>query len=183
MSGRNWVVGGDHGVAAAERIYRKASDLVRAEGLDALDVDRLAAQLHCSRATIYRHAGGKARIRDVVLIRLAAGIVDRVRREVDGLEGAERVVVAITVALDQVRSDDIRHLLLKDSNMAMIGDLYESPLLSRLAAELTGITDHDTEAAQWLVRIVMSLVQRPPSNGQAERHLLERFVAPAFLTV
>lgn len=179
----NWVVGGDHGAAAAERIYRGASELVRSEGLDALDIDRLAAQLHCSRATIYRHAGGKARIRDVVLLRLAAGIVDTVRREVEALDGTERIVKAITVALDQIRSDDIRRMLLSESNTVMIGDLHESPLLTRMAAELTGITNQDTEAAQWLVRIVMSFVQSPPSTGHPERHLLERFVAPAFRDV
>lgn len=177
---KNWVVGGDHGAAAAERIYRGASELVRAQGLDALDIDRLAAHLHCSRATIYRHAGGKAHIRDVVLLRLAAGIVDTVRREVEGLAGTERIVTAIAVALEQIRSDDIRRMLLSESNTAMIGDLHESPLLSRLAAELTGITNQDIEAAQWLVRIVMSFVQSPPSSGHPERHLLERFVAPAF---
>ncbi|MBX7453987.1 TetR/AcrR family transcriptional regulator [Mycolicibacterium sp. 3033] len=176
----NWVVGGDHGAAAAERIYRGASDLVRAEGLNALDIDRLAAQLHCSRATIYRHAGGKAHIRDVVLIRLAAGIVDAVRHQVEALDGPQRVVTAITVALEQIRSDDIRRMLLSESNTATIGDLHESPLLGRLAAELTGITNQDNEAAQWLVRIVMSFVQSPPSSSQTERHLIERFVAPAF---
>ena len=49
-------------------------------GLDAFDVDSLAARVHCSRATIYRHVGGKAEIRDAVLVRAAARIVATVRR-------------------------------------------------------------------------------------------------------
>ena len=48
-------------------------------------MDALAARVHCSRATIYRYAGGKGRIRDAVLLRLAARIVDSVRRAVKDL--------------------------------------------------------------------------------------------------
>src|SRR5215471_10919491 len=64
------------------------------DGLEAFDMDVLAARVHCSRATIYRYAGGKAQIRDAVLLRLAARIVESVRRAVKDLSGAERVVKA-----------------------------------------------------------------------------------------
>jgi AcrR family transcriptional regulator len=67
MARADWVVGGDRRAAAADRIYAAATDLVFREGLDALDIDALAAVVHCSRATIYRYAGGKAQIRDAVL--------------------------------------------------------------------------------------------------------------------
>ncbi len=53
-------------------------------------------RVHCSRATIYRYAGGKAQIRDAVLTRLAAGVIDTVRCAVDGLAGQDRIVTAIT---------------------------------------------------------------------------------------
>lgn len=43
----------------------------------------------------------------------------------------------------------------------LMSELHSSPLLSHLAAELTGITDVDPAAAQWIVRIVMSLAFRP----------------------
>ena len=61
MARSDWLVGGDRRTAAAERIYAAATDLIARDGMDAFDIDTLAARVHCSRATIYRYAGGKAR--------------------------------------------------------------------------------------------------------------------------
>lgn len=157
MVREDWVVGGDRRAAAADRIYAAATDLVVREGLDAFDIDTLAAQVHCSRATIYRYAGGKAQIRDAVLMRLSARIIDTVRRAVEGLSGSERVVTAITVALEQIKSDPLRRLMLSSTKPPELGELHSSPVLSHLAADLTGITEDDPEAAQWIVRVVVSL--------------------------
>jgi AcrR family transcriptional regulator len=177
----DWVVGGDRSAAAADRIYAAATELVVRDGLDALDIDALAAKVHCSRATVYRHAGGKAQIRDAVLTRLAAAIIDKVRRAVDGLSGSERVVVAITVALQQIRSDPLRRLMFNTGKSPDLRELHCSPMLTHLAAELTGITN-DPQAAQWIVRLVVSLAYSPIANSSDEREVLERFVAPAFET-
>lgn len=176
----DWLVGGDRRAAAADRIYAAAVDLVVREGLDAFDIDTLAARVHCSRATIYRYAGGKAQIRDAVLMRLAAGIIDTVRKAVDGLSGPERVTTAITVALEQIRSDPLRRLIPGSSNSPDLGELYTSPVLSHLAADLTGITDDDPQAAQWIVRVVVSLAYWPITNSHVEQQVIRRFVAPAF---
>ena len=111
MHRSDWLVGGDRRSAAAERIYAAATDLITRDGMDALDIDALAARVHCSRATIYRCAGGKRQIRDVVMVRAASRIVESVRRAVDGLTGAERIVTAITVALGEIRSDPLGHLV------------------------------------------------------------------------
>src|ERR1700744_4238432 len=124
----DWVVGGDRRKAAADRIYAAATDLVARDGLDAFDIDTLAAEVHCSRATVYRYAGGKAQIRDAVIMRLSAGIIDTVRRAVDGLRGPERVIVAITVALEQMRSDPIRRLVLSSSGSPELGGRHSSPV-------------------------------------------------------
>ncbi|MGO9158410.1 TetR/AcrR family transcriptional regulator [Mycobacterium sp.] len=176
----DWVVGGDRRTAAADRIYAAATELVIREGFDAFDIDTLAAQIHCSRATIYRYAGGKAQIKDAVLMRLSAGIIGTVRRAVDGLSGPERVFTAITVALEQIRSDPIRRLMLSSSNPPELGVLHSSPVLGQLAADLTGITDDDPQAAQWVVRVVVSLAYWPIGNSREEHQVLRRFVSPAF---
>lgn len=176
----DWVVGGDRRAAAADRIYGAATELVIQEGLDALDIDTVAAKVHCSRATVYRHAGGKAQIRDAILMRLAAGIIDTVRRAVDGLTGSERVIVAITVALEQIRSDPLRRLMFSTGTLPDVKELHSSPVLAHLAAELTGITDDDPQAAQWIVRVVVSLAYSPITDVRDERRALDRFVAPAF---
>ena len=49
-----------------------------------------------------------------------------------------------------------------------------------LAAELTGLTDDDPQAALWIVHVVLSLAYLPIGNKQTEHEVLRRFVAPAF---
>ncbi|AFP37140.1 TetR/AcrR family transcriptional regulator [Mycolicibacterium smegmatis] len=175
----DWLLGGDRRTAAAERIYAAATELVLRDGLDAFDIDTLAARVHCSRATVYRYAGGKAQIRDAVLLRLAASIVDSVRQAVGHLSGRERVVRAVTVALEHIRSDPIRQMMVGLGAGRDLSELPASPVLADLAAELTGVTD-DPQAAQWIVRVVMSLAVWPIGDAAAEAGLVERFVAPAF---
>jgi hypothetical protein len=48
------------------------------------------------------------------------------------------------------------------------------------ASELTGIANDDPDAAQWIVRMVLSLLLLPGTDARAEHQILQRFVAPAF---
>ena len=176
----DWVVGGDRRQAAAERIYDVATDLITREGPEAFDIETLAARVHCSRATIYRYAGGKAEIRDAVVARSAARIVETVRHTVEDLRGPERVVTAITVALKLIRSDPSGRLMFNSIRANDVVWLTGSPLLAGFATELTGLTDRDPQAAQWVVRVVMSLLYWPVADTAAEREIVQRFVAPAF---
>jgi AcrR family transcriptional regulator len=176
----DWLVG-DRRRAAAERIYDAANDLIAREGLDAFDIDRLASRVHCSRATIYRYAGGKAEIRDAVLARAAAGIIDAIRSAVGALTGQERVVTAITLALRRIRSDPLsQHMIGSVWGIDGMATVTASPLLTGFARELAGLAADDQQAAQWVVRVVLSLMYWPAANEQTERQLVQRFVAPAF---
>lgn len=181
MARDDWLVGGDRRTLASERIYAAATDLMACDGLDALDIDTLAARVHCSRATIYRHAGGKAEIRNAVVLRTAAKIIDTVRLTIDGRSGADRVVAAITVALEKIRSDPLGQLMINSlrgaQNMASITEL---PIVAELATELNGLAEDDAEAAGWIVRVVLSLLYWPYGDEQVERRILERFVLGAF---
>lgn len=181
MAGHDWLVGDSRRTAGAERIYAAATDLVVRDGLDALDIDALAARVHCSRATIYRHAGGKAEIRDAVLARAAARIVDTVRQAVSGRRGAERVVTAIATALERIRSDPLGQLLVDSGRGTQeMTRLATSPMLADFARDLSGLGGDDRWAASWVVRVVLSLLCWPIGDAQIERQILERFVAPAF---
>ncbi|WP_085136316.1 TetR/AcrR family transcriptional regulator [Mycolicibacter hiberniae] len=176
----DWLLGAERRAAAADRIYAAATELVLRDGLEAFDIEALAQQVHCSRATIYRYAGGKAQIRDAVLLRLAARIVDSVRTAVQDLSGPERVVKAITVALEHIRADPVRKMMVGVTNGRDLTELPASPVLGRLAVDLTGIAADDPQAAQWIVRVVMSLAIWPIGDSQAEQQMVRRFVAPAF---
>jgi AcrR family transcriptional regulator len=180
MTRDDWLVGGDRRAIAAERIYDVATDLIAKRGFAAFDIDALAARAHCSRATIYRHVGGKRQIREQVLMRLAARIVETVRRTVEGMSGSDRVVTAITVALEQIRSDPLGQLMISRSTVTEQWDLAASPVMEKLAAELTGIADDDPAAARWIVHVVLSLVYLPVGDAGADREMVQRFVAPAF---
>ncbi|RDH79863.1 TetR/AcrR family transcriptional regulator [Mycolicibacterium moriokaense] len=181
MARSDWLVGGDRRTAAAERIYAAATDLITRDGMDAFDIDTLAARVHCSRATVYRCAGGKRQIRDAVMERSAARIVEVVRGAVDGLTGAPRIVTAITVALGEIRADPLGQLMFSTIRGAQERAwLTESEIVARLATELNGLTDDDTEAAQWIVRVVLSLLYWPVEDPQVERQMVERFISPAF---
>lgn len=176
----DWLFDDGRRAVASERLYTAAADLIEHHGFDAFTVDALAARVHCSRATIYRYVGGKAQIRDAVLARSAARIVNVVRVSVEGLGGAERVVTAIEVAVAQIRTDPAGHLFVESLRGARDGTwLTESPAVADFATELTGLAD-DPRAAKWIVRLVFSLLFWPDSDADAEHMLLERYVAPAF---
>jgi AcrR family transcriptional regulator len=180
MPRNDWLVGGDRRTIAAERIYDAATDLIAHKGPDAFDIDTLAARVHCSRATIYRYVGGKAEIRDAVVARSAARIVDTIREAVAQLQGPERAFTAITLALKLIRSDPMGQLMFSSIRANDVAWLTGSPLLAAFAAELTGVTDRDPQAALWVVRIVMSLLYWPVGDDNTEREMVERFVTPAF---
>jgi hypothetical protein len=58
--------------------------------------------------------------------------------------------------------------------------LTESPIVARFATELNGLTDDDTEAGQWIVRVVLSLLYWPVDEAEVERQMIKRFISPAF---
>ena len=74
----------------------------------------------------------------------------------------------------------MRPLMMSSSNAPEFSDLHSSPVLSALAAELTGLTNDDPQAALWIVHVVLSLAYFPLGNSQTEHEILQRFVSPAF---
>jgi AcrR family transcriptional regulator len=184
MSRDDWLFDGGRRAVATERIYAMATEQIVRDGLDAFSVDALAARTHCSRATIYRYVGGKKDIRDAVLARTAARIIETVRGSVVGRTGPERVLTAIEVAVAEIRSDPAGQLFL-DSAQGGGGWswLSASPVVADFATELTGLAGDDVPAAQWIVRLVVSLLFWPDADAHAEHQMLQRFVAPAFADI
>ena len=180
MARTDWLVGDDRRTAAAERIYAAATDMIANGGLDAFDIDTLASRVHCSRATIYRHAGGKNEIREAVLIRVAARIIDTVREASDHLTGSERIVTAILVALKEIRSDPLGRLMMSSVKAQEITWFTESAVVARFARDINGLAEDDSQAGQWIVRIVLALMYWPVNDAETERQMVQRFVSPAF---
>ncbi|GAB3019300.1 TetR/AcrR family transcriptional regulator [Mycobacterium bourgelatii] len=182
MSTNDWLVDGDRHAVAVERIYDAASDMIAEHGFNSLNIDKLCQKVHCSRATIYRYVGGKNEIRNVVLARAAARIADAVREELEHLSGRERLVSSIILSLQKVRCDPVGKVMIASirGGTGEVAWLAKSPLLADVATELAGLAGGDPQAAEWVVRVVLSLMFWPGQDEDAERQLVERFVAPAF---
>ena len=180
MTTDDWLVGRDRHSEAAERIYAAAADLMSRQGYDAFSIDTLAATVHCSPATIYRHAGGKAAIRDAVLGRQAERILDSVREAIAGLTGSERIVTATTVALQRLRADPLAQIM--RSMATLPGDewLSDSPMVTRFAKEMVGLSTPDPLAAQWLIRAFLALWYWPLKDAHAEDQMVRRYLGPPY---
>lgn len=175
----DWLIGADRRALATQRIVSVATDMVASSGWDNFDIDVLAAKAHCSRATIYRNVGGKAALREAVFLVAGERIAQAVRDAVEALEGRERLVVAVLVALHRVRSDPLsEHIIQSFRDTRLAESLIESPRLAQFARELTGFRSGSPLAGQWIVRIFVSLLSFPSSDPGVERRLLEDFLAP-----
>lgn len=180
MAHNDWLVGRDRRGAAAERIYAAAADIISRAGYDGFTIEALAAEVHCSPATIYRHAGGKDAIRDAVVVLHANRIVDTVRDAIKGLRGRERVVAATLAALDRMHSDPLVHLM-RTMNLGPDSEwVTTSPAVLGFAAQMLG--HDDPLAAQWLIRVFLSLWCWPLKDRAAERELVERYLGSSFQT-
>jgi AcrR family transcriptional regulator len=180
MPHSDWLVGRDRHSAAAERIYAAAADLIADTGYDAFTIEALAAKVHCSPATIYRRAGGKAAVRDAVVAIQASRILDTVRDAIKDLRGPERVVTATVVALQRMHSDPLVQLM-QSMQLAPGSEwLTTSPVVTGFAAEMLGDDNPDPLAAQWLIRVFLALWCWPLKDPAVERVMVERFLGASY---
>jgi len=181
MSRDDWLLGRDRGSEAAERIHAAAADLIAQRGYEAFTIDALAARVHCSPATIYRHAGGKATIRDAVVAIQAARIVDATRDAIQDLTGPDRVVTATLVALQRLQADPLAQLMRSMHATPMSEWITRSPTVTGFAAEMLGPDNDDPLAAQWLIRVFLALWCWPLKDPAAQRIMVQRFLGPPYL--
>ncbi|CPR09522.1 TetR family transcriptional regulator [Mycobacterium bohemicum DSM 44277] len=179
MSRDDWLLGRDRRSEAAERIYAAAAELISRKGYEAFTIEALATSVHCSPATIYRHAGGKAAIRDAVVAIQSARIVDTARDAIKGLSGPDRVATATLVALQCLQSDPLAQLMRSLPTTAVSDWITNSPVVTDLAAEMLGEDNPDPLAAQWLIRVFLALWCWPLNDPVAERVMVQRFLGPA----
>jgi hypothetical protein len=162
MARNDWLIGGDRRSEAAERIYAAATDLVSRTGFEKFSID----------------AGGKKAILEAVTLRISARVVEAVRMEIVNLQGTDRVVTAIAVALARIRAEPLGPLMMGSIKPDHNGEwLTDSPGVADLAEEILGHVD--PLAAQWLIRITLALWYWPLKDRVAEYELIRRFVGPS----
>ncbi|AHH16817.1 putative transcriptional regulator, TetR family [Nocardia nova SH22a] len=172
----DWLAGGVRRTVARERIESAAAELFLERGIDRVGVDDVAARAGCSRATVYRHVGGKPELVRTVMSSAARDFAERVAARVAPLHGPRRAVEAVLTSVTIIRREPVLAAFLADAGTA--GDhVVATPELRAIATVLTGV-EGDDEAAEWIVRVVLSLLTWPLADAAAERRMVERFVAP-----
>ncbi|QTI67264.1 TetR/AcrR family transcriptional regulator [Gordonia polyisoprenivorans] len=160
----DWILEDNRADQARDRLIDKAATLIRERGIDALDINELAHRAHCSRATVYRHVGGKKHIVEAVLARSSVRVVNAVTTHTSHMSGSARSVTAIHVALRELRDDSVlRHLLQSRQLQSIVSAAVGSPAVTRAAAELLGLDPNDETGTQWAIRGFISLVLWPMS--------------------
>ncbi len=180
MSQPDWLLGRDRHDEAAERIYTAAADLISRVGYESFSIEALAAAVHCSPATIYRHAGGKAAIRNAVVAIHANRILETVREAIKGRTGPDRAVTATVVALQRMRSDPLAQLMSSGQLSPGSEWLTDSAVVADFAAEMLGLDDPDPLATQWLIRVFLALWCWPVKDPSAERAMVERYLSRCY---
>ncbi|MDF6103516.1 helix-turn-helix domain containing protein [Gordonia hongkongensis] len=158
----DWLLDEHRSDRARDRLIAAAAVLIRRNGVDNFDINELARGAHCSRATVYRHVGGKKAIIDAVLAASSIRITTTVAARTARLQGAERSVAAITVALQEVRRDRvIQQLLASQRFFSTAPEALASPAITEAAITLLGLAERDIAQAQWIIRGFMALATWP----------------------
>ncbi|OUC78557.1 TetR/AcrR family transcriptional regulator [Gordonia lacunae] len=167
---QDWLVGGERRDAARERLVAHAAALIARRGLDAFDLDELGRRAHCSRATIYRHAGGRAALIESVLATTSAPVLAAIRASIADLTGPERARTAIIETLRALRGDRvIRQFLRPDNLISATPTVLSSPAVHAVAADLVGVDPDDPADARFLIRSVLAMLLWPAEPDEEAR--------------
>ncbi|MEO9328280.1 TetR/AcrR family transcriptional regulator [Gordonia aurantiaca] len=173
----DWLVGGDRVGVARARLISQAATIIAARGLDGFGIDELARRAHCSRATVYRHVGGRTAIIEAVLVATATPVLESIRARVADTTGEERARIAIGAALRELRGNRVIRQFLRPANLvASTPTVLASPAVRAVAAELIGFDPDDAVAAGFAVRSVLAMLlwEADPNEEDA---LVESIVA------
>lgn len=175
-----WLIAGDRRSAALERIHAAGGDVLRERGPRSFSLDEVARRAGCSRATVYRFVGNKRSLIDTLVALAAVDVVDQVRSQTRGLHGRQLVVESISVGVRAIRSD--RTLAEFVKSPPAFDDTYftHSDMLKRLAASLLDLGEQHALGAEWIIRVVLSLITWPMDDPRTEREMIERYVGAAF---
>lgn len=163
----------DRRTAAEERILDAAGELFAADGVDGVDgvaMGEIAVAAGCSRATLYRYFPDRTALQRAFVQREAVRVGALVAADAAG-----SVTDAVLSALRHVRAAPTLAAWFREGDAGRAaGFAHDSEVIAALG--LTVVPDRD--AAQWLVRVIVSLLTVPGGDEADERRLVERFVVP-----
>ncbi|MEE4024889.1 helix-turn-helix domain-containing protein [Gordonia sp. PKS22-38] len=177
----DWLVSDDRNDTARVRLYTLATEMIGRDGLDRFDLNDLARRAHCSRATVYRHVGGKKQLLEAVWAFSSAAVVAEVEAATAGVAGRERTSVAITVAVQAIRSDRvIRQFVESRQILAAADTVIHSPTIIAAASELMGLDPGgdpgNAVTVRFAIRAILSILTVPAHDPAEERELIDILV-------
>jgi AcrR family transcriptional regulator len=165
--------------AGSTRILDAAGELFAERGVNAVSMGEIAKAAGCSRATLYRYFADRHELQRAFVHREARRVGNLVAEEVAAIEDPrDRLATAIAASVRRVRETSTLLAWFADSDAATTAELAASDdVIEALGRSLTG----DSDAARWLVRVIVSLLTVPGRNDSEERRLVERFVIPSLM--
>ena len=170
----------------AEQILDAAGRLFAEHGVAAVTMADVAGAVGCSRATLYRYVENRDALRVAFVHREARRIGSLVAAELVGVtDPRQRLVDAMATSLRLVRSDDTLAGWFTEGDAGLSARLAQSSTVIEelVAGFLRGDADGAGDPvvrrrAQWVVRVLVSLLADPEPSEDEERLLIAEFVAP-----
>lgn len=181
-----------------QRLVDAAEVCFHRHGLAKTTIEDIAAEALVSRSTVYRHVGDRDELLLEVLLRAADRFFDRLEKRVSRESTiSDALVDGVLYTLTSVRRDEDLMLLFAPEAIGYTTRIAGSSeaIFSRTAERLRPMVEVAQaagelranltveEIAQWLTRIVFSLLMLPGSLDSASevRDQLERFLVPALV--
>ncbi len=173
--------------AAEQHLLDVAGALFAEHGLGGCGMAEVAEAAGCSRATLYRYFETRHALQLAYVEREARRIGTVVAKATGSVsDPGERILTGVVTALKAVRSSPtLASVFSSDTRLA--GDLASSSLMIQLVSStflgdiIDGPPARVTRAAEWLVRVMVSLLANPGRTPAAERTLVRDFVVPGLL--
>ena len=165
---------------AAERILDAAGELFVERGVDKPGMDEVARAAGCSRATLYRYFENRQALIYAFAHREARLITKQVAQATtDVSDPRSRVVEAVVACLAAVRERPHLAAWYAGDSTLLREVLRDSPLIRGSAQNYLAqdAESPDLDLADWVLRIILSFLTDPGDDEEAERRLLERFLA------
>jgi AcrR family transcriptional regulator len=173
--------------AVERHLLDVAGELFAEHGLDGSGMAEIAEAAGCSRATLYRYFDTRHALQLAYVEREAGRVGEVVARATRSVTNpGERVVTGVAAALKAVRgTPTLASVFSSDTRVA--GELASSSSMIQLVSAtflgevVAGPPSQVTRAAEWLVRVMVSLLANPGRTPAAERALVRDFVVPGLL--
>jgi AcrR family transcriptional regulator len=185
MSGKRWL-SDERSEFVSEQILDGASVLFAERGVSSVSMADVAKAVGCSRQTLYRYFEDRDALRMAYLNRearrLGRAIVHRVAQSTDP---EDQLVEAVMMGINGVRADPALSAWFRPEVTGVTAGLAQTSVVveGMVAAFLADPGDPDVRAAaNWVVRVIVSLLCVPGESEAEERSLIRRFVVPVVIT-